>query len=1072
MKLRFVFLAALIFAFGGVTARADDAPAIPPFSEPGISPDHSEIAFVSGGDIWTVPSAGGTARLLVSFGGTQSRPLYSPDGKKLAFTSSRTGNGDVYVVTLDGGDLKRLTFDDGLDQVEGWSGDGKFVYFSSNAKNIASSSDIYRVAVDGGTPMPVINERYVHQYESAVSPDGSRIAYVAGGFADQQWWRRGRSHMDESRIAIKSATGENYESVTPGGAKEMWPMWSPDGHTLYYVSDRTGNENLWTVAPGGKPRQLTSFATDRVLWPTISRDGRTIAFEREFGIWNYDIASGKSKHLEITRRGLPAHPTTDHVAINTRFTGLALSPDGRKVAFAARGQIFAASARDGGEAQRVTHSHGNESTPVWSADSRRLAYVSDRAGGENIYLYDFGTGTETQLTHGADFNVYPKFSPDGRSIAYQRNTRELRLIDVPSKADREVATAFFGPFPLGSADDVSFSPGGEWIAYLPAEVHGFQTARVVRASGGASQPVSFLADGNAGTIEWSPDATRLFYTASQRTEQGEVAQIDLIPRAPKFREDAFRDLFVELPSRTAPAPRPSVVSVPATVSATPGPRRAADIVFDGIRERMTLLFTGVDVNSERVSPDGKMLLLDASAAGQQNLYALSIDELSTGPNIARQLTATAGRKSDEQFSPDGQSIYFLENGRIFTVPVDGRTAARPIAISAEMDLDFERDKGEMFSQAWGYLNEMYYDPHFHGTDWAAVRARYEPYVRGAATPDELRRMLNLMVGELNSSHSGVGAPFGGAGPTSGYLGVRYDPAVYAQNGRLKINEIIPLGPVDLTRTIKTGDEILAVDGQAVDAHTNIESLLNNTVRKRTVLRVAPQGDAATARDVAVLPTDRNTEKGLLYRSWVNRNRAYVERQSGGKLGYVHLFDMGAAALSQLYIDLDVQNVGREGVVVDIRNNNGGFVDPYVIDVFNRRDYISFTSRVLGNVHVPERSGLGQRALGKPTVLLTNEHSLSDAENFTEGYRRSHLGTVVGEPTAGWIIFTSASQLIDGSSVRIPMNGTFGADGVDMELHPRPVDVRVERRLGEADAGHDTQLDAAIRQLTRDAAKRR
>jgi len=1072
MKLRFVFIVALAFACAGIPAVADDGASLPSFAEPGISPDHSEIAFVSAGDIWTVPAVGGTARLLVSFGGAQSRPLYSPDGKKLAFTSSRTGNGDVYVVTLDGGDLKRLTYDDGLDQVEGWSPDGKFVYFVSNAKNIAGSSDIYRVSVDGGTPMPVVNERYVHQYESAVSPDGSRIAYVAGGFADSQWWRRGRSHMDESHIAIKSLSAENYETVTPGGAKEMWPMWAPDGRTLYYVSDRTGNENLWTITPGGKPRQLTSFTTDRVLWPTLSHDGRTIAFEREFGIWTYDIAGGQTKRLDITRRGLPAHPTTDHVTLTNRFVGLVLSPDGKKIAFAARGQIFAASAKDGGDAARVTHSHGNEATPTWSSDSRHLAYVSDRAGGENIFFYDFASGTETQLTQGNDRNAYPKFSPDGRSIVYQRNAHELRLIDVASKADREVSAAVFGPYPMGTSDDVNFSPGGEWLAYLSLDARGFQTARVVRSTGGTSQPVSFLADGNAGSLVWSPDATRLFYAASQRTEEGVVAQIDLIPRAPKFREDAFRDLFQELPSRTAPAPRPSASPVPTGLSATPGPRRVADIVFDGIRERLTLLSTGVDVISERVSPDGKTLLLSASAAGQQNLYSYSIDDLTPGQSVARQLTSTPGRKSDEQFSPDGQTIYFLENGRVFTVPADGRTAARALALTAETDVDFDRDKTEMFGQAWTYLADLYYDPHFHGADWNAVRAAYEPHVRGAATPEELRRLLNLMVGELNSSHSGVGGPFGGGGAVTGYLGVRYDPVVYTQTGRLKIKEIIPLGPVELARSVKIGDEILAVDGQTVDAHTNIESLLNNTIGKRTVLRIAPQGDAAAARDVPVLPTDRSTEKALLYRAWVAHNRSYVERESGGKLGYVHLFDMGSASLDQLSIDLDVQNQGREGVIVDIRNNNGGFIDPYVVDVFNRHDYITFTTRTTGALHTPERSSLGQRELGHTTVLLVNEHSLSDAENFTEGYRRSHLGTVVGEPTAGWIIFTSAAQLVDGSTVRMPMFGTYAADGVDMELHPRPVDVRVERHLGEADAGHDAQLDAAIQQLTRDAARHR
>jgi C-terminal processing protease CtpA/Prc len=282
---------------------------------------------------------------------------------------------------------------------------------------------------------------------------------------------------------------------------------------------------------------------------------------------------------------------------------------------------------------------------------------------------------------------------------------------------------------------------------------------------------------------------------------------------------------------------------------------------------------------------------------------------------------------------------------------------------------------------------------------------------------------------------------------------------------LRVAEIIPLSPAALAREIKVGDYLVAVDGREIGARTNLDELLNYKITRRVNLTIASSPTAANGagrRELAVRPVNGATEKALLYRKWVEDNRAYVARTSGGRLGYVHMFDMGSASLAQLYVDLDAENHSREGVVVDVRNNNGGFVNVYAIDVLSRRGYLTMTPR--GQTSAPARTVLGQRSLESPTILVTNQHSLSDAEDFAEGYRALKLGKVVGEPTAGWIIYTWNQPLIDGSTVRLPRMKVQAADGTNMELNPRPVDVPVSRPIGETYTGRDSLLDAAVREL--------
>jgi tricorn protease len=558
----------------------------------------------------------------------------------------------------------------------------------------------------------------------------------------------------------------------------------------------------------------------------------------------------------------------------------------------------------------------------------------------------------------------------------------------------------------------------------------------------------------------------------------------LIPRTPRFREDQFRDLFKEETPRSVTKPQleprpsgPEEANEKARPSASPAPgaspaasadekkpaAKPVQVVFEDIRRRLSLLPVGVDVHYETISPDGKWVAMIANSANQANLYLYSIDELAREPAVARQLTATPGAKSSLQFTPDNKELFYLENGRISVVNLEART--RSLAVTAEMDVDFSREKMEVFHQAWSYLRDNFYDPNYHGTNWDHVRAEYEPLVAGARTSDEVRRLLQLMVGELNASHLGASAPQSTNQVTTGRLGLRFDRREYETAGRLRITEIIPLSPAALPGTIKVGDYLMAVDGRAIDGGVNLDEALSYKTGRRVLLTVTSSAEGADKREVPVRPVNGATERGLLYRNWVERNREYVARASNGRLGYVHMFDMSSASLAQLYIDLDAENHARAGVVIDIRNNSGGFVNVYAIDVLARRNYLTMTLRGQGGA--PGRTVLGQRSLDRPTILVTNQHSLSDAEDFTEGYRALRLGQVVGEPTAGWIIYTWNQALIDGTNLRLPRMKITANDGTDMERHPRPVDIQVTRPIGETLTGKDTQLDTAVRELLKE-----
>lgn len=1088
--------------------------ALPSLSDPTLSPDGREITFASGGDLWTVPAVGGQAHLLVTNPATQSRPLYSPDGSRLAFVSKRTGGGNIYILTLATGSLQRLTYSDGSDNLNAWSPDGKWIYFTSAKNDIAGQGDIFRVASSGGTPLEVSNERYLNEFEAAPSPDGRSIALMARGISSSQWWRNGHSHIDNTSVWLKPVdTRGGYKRLLPSDAKHAWPMWSADGKTLFYMSDGApakadgaaaksgdsaaksdgaGVENIWEAAVDSPAtaHALTHFRDGRVLWPSIGDAGRQIVFERGFAIWRIDTTSGKAEQVPITLHGTSAL-ASDTRSTETKFRTLSLSPDGKKLAVTAHGQLFATSAKEGGEALRLKSDAVAISQPAWSPDSRSLVYVSEQMDGTHqVEMFTFdpdggaAAGHARKLTPADGAIEAPTWSPDGKSIAYVADGKTLYMLMVPAAGDRTLAAGrLLATGQLGGYNDttLAWSPDSRWVAFAETDQRSFRNVWVVPAAGGEALPISFLANGEtASKIAWSPDGKFILFDTSQRSERVQMARVDLLPHVPLFREDEFRKLFDPGKQPGTPAAPPDQhepgIAPPHTPAAMPPPTGkdiAADgsdkdaetavmkkvepvkIVFDGIRERLTLLPLGIGANAPVISPDGKLLLFTAESANQQQLYTYSLDEGAKEPPVARQLTSTPGQKKDYAFAPDSKSIFYLANENVKTIVLANRSA-KSVPVSARVDVDFDSEKKVVFEEAWSDLNRLYYDPKFNGADWARLRDTWQPYINGARTSDELRRDINLLIGEMNSSHSGIGPPRDAPKPVPvGNLGLRFDRKRYEAGNGLIIAEVITLGPAFIEGSIKPGDRLVSIDGEPVGWH-DIDQMLEDTVNHRVVLGIETAGKT---RDAVVRPVGLGAADGLLYRQWVNDRRALVEKMSGGKIGYVHMADMSDGALQQLYLDLDAQNESKQGVIIDIRNNDGGYINGYALDVLTRRNYLEMTPRGMGTW--PSRQSLGQRALGLPTVLVTNESSLSDAEDFTEGYRSLQLGKVVGEPTAGWIIFTDGVRLIDGSALRLPFIRVQDLRGQTMEMHPRPVDIEVQRELGETESHTDAQLARAV-----------
>lgn len=1014
---------------------------------PALSPDGERLCFSWQGNLWVAPVEGGAATRLTANESFDTNPKWSPDGKWIAFNSDREGGTQVFLIPAVGGPARQVTFHSAPTAVGDWFPDGQALVVTS-ARDTRFNS-IYRLEVPSGR-MRVLAADETNCMQPSVSPDGKWVAYARGALIDLiRKGYRGSANFD---IFIAPADGSSApRRLTDSDKNDMWPAWSADSKSVFFSSEREGLATVWKQPlEGGKAEALFRNPPDAVRYLSAARQGKVLAFESDNRICTAPARGGSPKVVTLLCRTDERGPRTTHATINsTSASEFQLSKDGKRAAFVVRGDIFTvgvgSNVRD---AKRWTDNPTRDEDVAWAPDGKSLVYSSNRSGSYRLYRVDLDGGQTTELTRGTTTDTHPTYSPDGAWICFRRGPQTGLWMVKPDGTGEFQAVR--GP-KIGWYE---WSPDGKWLAYEREDDIRTDDVWVISVTPEGSglkfgEPVNVTDHpGFNRQPVWFPDGSRIAYL-SNRYRNRDVETINhqgryslystsLEPEKEKFEED--EDAPKPMPAATPAQPKPVEVKVdPKEIE-----RRAKAVV----RQEESL-------DEFAVSPDSKTVVFTAGTGS--DLWQCSAD----GSSIQR-LTTTGVNASGLQWAPDGSRVYFLSSGAIRSIPKGGG-ALGSVSFTVRMEIDRLVDYRAVFDEAWQVMNDTFYDRTFHGVDWAAMRTKYGALVEHVSVRQDLNYLVQQMLGELNASHTGLS---GGLTPRtlrqSSYLGVWVDPAHTGPG--IRITEVLARSPADRDESrLKAGEYVLAIDGEDIANDASYDRALLDKQGRTVTLLVHDLPQKEGARTVKIRPITRRQWQDLVYERWIDGRRAVVDRVSGGKLGYLHVDDMGDGPRNRFERELFSIGMRKEGMVIDLRDNNGGDTHDSLLRILARnRHYFNFAPRRETPFPQPER------AYTKPVILLINSGSLSDAEVFANGWRELKLGKIAGTPTMGWIIFTSGQALVDGSFIRTPHLGCFTLDGRDMENWGVPPDVVLENSPADVFSGKDTQLERTVEELLKDA----
>ena len=1032
------------------------------------------VVFMYGGDLWTVPAGGGDATRLTSSPGLELRPKFSPDGSMIAFTAEYDGNRDVYVIPVTGGTPKRLTYHQshygelrhGYDNcVLGWTPDGKVLFSSWRDSFDHWFFKLYVVPADGSSAPVQLD--LPEAGLTSFSPDGKKIAYNRT-FRNYRTWKRYRGGLAQD-IWVWDFEAKKSTRLTDWEGTDTDPIWL--GDKVYYNSDKSGKFNIFEVDPtGGTSRQLTFHKKWDARWASGGPGG--IVYQAGGYLYRLDPGTGAVKRIPVTVGDEGRWVRSGWEDVSSKVQSFNLSTTGQRAVFEARGDIFTVPAEKGEARQLTATSNARERSPVWSPDGKWVAVISDRSGEEELYMIEPGpqkTGERkvVQLTEGGSAHRFiPVWSPDSKKLAFADKNLKLWMVDTATKKMTVVDTSG-----LWEIRNYSFSPCGKWLAYTKP----VQRDRTIYSL--------FLHDVDSGkNYQLTDRMTNEGYPAFDMNGKYlyVISGRDFNPRLGAFEMSYVYNKMDRMYLLTLQADEPSPLAPESdeekAVAADDakkddkskkddkdkdsGEKKKTKIDIEGIGDRIVALSKSPGDYFGTRSGDSKVFWL-SSEDGKYNLNCYDVKN--------KKEAVIAEAISGYDISPDGKKL-IVQKGTSYVI-ADAGTGKVNFS-KGKLDLsglktkvDYRAEWRQMFNEAWRQERDFFYDPNMHQVDWQGVKERYGVLIDDLSHRDDLNYVLGEMVSELATSHTYVGR---GDYPdveriSSGLLGCTFE----LSDGYWRIAHILPgenwssSGRSPLTEpgmNVSEGDYLLAIDGKLLDGSMNPYSLLENDGPGSVVsLTIGKTTDISKARAVDVRPI--GDEQPLRYGEWVENNRQKVLKASDGKIGYLHIPNMGYEGLNE-FVKRFYSQLEMDGLIIDVRYNGGGFVSQMILERLRRR------VMGLGAPRNASPDPYPMASFNSPMVCLINQYSASDGDIFPHYFREYGLGELIGRRTWGGVIgIRGYINLMDGGYITRPEFSSYSVDKRwIMENKGVSPDIEVDNLPDDVVAGRDPQLEKAVEVL--------
>jgi tricorn protease len=1024
---------------------------------------NGKMVFSYHNDIWIANEDGTSPVRLTAHVARDTYPRLSPDGKWVAFSSNRMGNDDVYVMPVTGGEPRQLTFHTTPDTVLYWTPDGKRIIFSCSLGARPFGSPLYTVSVDGGIPEPL--DMDVARY-GMMKQDGSMIAFNR---VAPSYWRKGYKGNAADSIWVQDLRTKAITRLTNSDPKtfrdrrhDQMPMWGADG-MIYFLSERSGVFNIWRISPkGGQPTQVTSDKDDGIQYPSMSPDGKTIAFESDFELWTLKLPDGKPKQVAVDMAFDPKLNLVDVLNSKGKPDAFHPSPDGDYAAVDYHGEIFIVpSDPEVGEKRQVTSSSWRDRRERYSPNGKYIAYTSDESKEEEIWIYDVAAGTRRKLSTHASFKDGFDWAPDSKHLVWTASNH-LFLSDVEASTPPVDLATTPGGYRVSG-----FSPDSKWIVYGRQDAAQNSDVYLFEVATKKEYNVTKNPFRDSAAVV-TPDNKKVVFL-SDRDGSNQVFVVSL----ERTKEDPDDPLVRERIKKATPPQRPGGGPGGARETREAEPPAALKIDIEGI-ERRAIQVTkdapaaggggrggaaparapGAGINSFFLSTDGKMVYFVGSDDRGRGLFSVGID----GKDRRR---LTDGTFQGLQPTQDRRKVFYVQDGDLYQMEMSGQYRKTKVNFTLNVTVDKRTEWAQILDECWRVMKYRFYDEKMHGFDWTAIKAKYEPLLRYVGENQDVYDLANEMIGELNASHTGVSGPPSQEMPqlySAKFLGFELTP----DNGAYRISHIYKDGPADKEWIgVKQGEYVLAIDGHKVKAGDNYWQILNEAINDYVPVKVAATPTDPNPREVRIKTVASLGD--IKYEEWVKQNREFVDKESGGKIAYVHIRSMNQPSLVQFQQEID-EFWNKLGIVVDIRYNGGGNIDQELLDILERRPYEYWNQRG-GD---PLWGRRPRQAIAGPKVMLINWRSASDSEVTPLGFRDLKLGTIVGNPTNGSVTATGSYALINGGSIRTPGGRVISYDpnkpnnwGIALENYGVAPDVWVENSPEDELKGFDRELKTAV-----------